>query len=157
LPGAGGVPHAGGALQGAGTLPGADALHGTGALPGAGGAPQAGAVQQESGNPPGPDAAQKCTETQESGTLLESPAMPEDVAFPGSDHKPYPLSTERTTALFAELAPLLKTANTECLNFLDDLYEIPGCEELVSQMEEFNFDQAYAILSAISNNTLRHV
>ena len=43
---------------------------------------------------------------------------------------------------------MLKNRNPECVNTLCDLYAIPGAEELVQQIEDFEFKKALVALAA---------
>jgi len=54
--------------------------------------------------------------------------------------------TDKTeiSILFEKLEPLLKNKSTNCLDFLEELKKIPGTEELIYQIEEFNFKLALA-------------
>ena len=52
------------------------------------------------------------------------------------------MNTEQTLALFSKLQPLLGSNNTDCLDLLDELRAVPGSEELVKQMDEFDFKSA---------------
>ena len=51
--------------------------------------------------------------------------------------------------LLAELEPLLKSGNTECLKMIEPLRAVPGSEELVRQMEDFYFGAAANELSVL--------
>jgi len=44
--------------------------------------------------------------------------------------------------LFGALEPLLDDSNPECLTHVDELLHIPGCEELIKQIEDFEFQLA---------------
>ena len=56
------------------------------------------------------------------------------------------VTAEKLSELLDKLEPLLKTNNTACLNFLDELYAVPGANELVYQIEEYEFKLAAATL-----------
>ena len=58
---------------------------------------------------------------------------------------------ERAVALFAVLEPLLERGSPECLKYINQLRHIPGCKELIEQIEEFNFDIAADILKNVKN------
>jgi len=45
-----------------------------------------------------------------------------------------------------ELRPLLMDNNTKCNKFVDELKTMPGTEELIFHIEEFNFNQALKVL-----------
>jgi len=61
-----------------------------------------------------------------------------------------PLSIEETRKLLEKLEPLLKSGDTECLEFIDSLRLIPGTEKLVMHMEEFDFESAAEVLENLS-------
>jgi len=44
--------------------------------------------------------------------------------------------------LFGTLEPLLDDSNPDCLSYVDELLHIPGCEELIKQIEDFEFQLA---------------
>jgi hypothetical protein len=44
---------------------------------------------------------------------------------------------------------LLEGGNPECLNLIDSLQVMPESEELITQMENFNFDVALKILEKL--------
>ena len=41
--------------------------------------------------------------------------------------------------LFEKLKPLLNSNNSECLDYIDELYRVEGCETLVKQIENYDF------------------
>jgi len=51
--------------------------------------------------------------------------------------------------LLDKLEPLLKGGNPECVEYIDELIKIPGCGQLVQQIEDFDFDNAATTLSII--------
>ncbi|MCL2763059.1 MAG: response regulator [Treponema sp.] len=57
-----------------------------------------------------------------------------------------PLDSAAARELLEKVEPMLKKGNPECLLFIDDLKVIPGSEEMIRQMDDFNFKQALAIL-----------
>jgi HPt (histidine-containing phosphotransfer) domain-containing protein len=59
------------------------------------------------------------------------------------------LDKEKAKELVKEMEPLLKGGNPKCLKFLDDLRRIPGTEELVQQMDDFDFEKATATLAKL--------
>jgi len=60
--------------------------------------------------------------------------------------------TVKIRELFDKLEPLLKNKNTQCMTFLDELRAVQGTEELITQMENYNYKQAYVLLNNIKNN-----
>jgi CheY-like chemotaxis protein len=60
-----------------------------------------------------------------------------------------PLDTDATRELFNKLEPMLHDSNIECVDLISELQRIPGTEELIEQMEDFNFIAAAKILVAL--------
>jgi CheY-like chemotaxis protein len=60
-----------------------------------------------------------------------------------------PLSIEQIKELVDKLEPLLKKRNTECLNLLDDIRNVPEMEELANQMERYDFRLALGTLGQL--------
>jgi CheY-like chemotaxis protein len=56
------------------------------------------------------------------------------------------LGTEEKQVLINKLELLLEGGNPECLSLIDSLRAMPGSEEMIAQMENFNFDEAKKIL-----------
>ncbi|MDR3020497.1 MAG: response regulator, partial [Treponema sp.] len=52
------------------------------------------------------------------------------------------LNTEQLPALFDKIKPMLENINPEVMNLLDDIRVIPGSEELVRQIEDYDFESA---------------
>ena len=59
------------------------------------------------------------------------------------------LSTEQTLALFEKLKPMLDNINPECTSLLNDIYLIPGAEDLAQHIEDYNFESASKTLAAL--------
>jgi len=61
------------------------------------------------------------------------------------DYEDKPVTTEKmldkteVTELFNKLKPLLGSNNLECLNYINELYQVEGSEILVEQMENYDF------------------
>jgi len=55
----------------------------------------------------------------------------------------------KTLEMLDELSLLLKNKDTKCLRFLDEVYAIPGTEELVRQIEGCKFKKALASLDIV--------
>ena len=51
-------------------------------------------------------------------------------------------NVEKIREIIEKLEPMLKNKNPECEDMLDDVHSIPDAEELVLQIEKFNFKQA---------------
>jgi signal transduction histidine kinase/CheY-like chemotaxis protein len=56
--------------------------------------------------------------------------------------------------LLEKLEYLLKRGNPECLNYKDDLYAIQGGEQLIRQMEDYEFESALKTLEKIKERTV---
>jgi len=65
-----------------------------------------------------------------------------------------PLLTEDARVELEKLEPLLKASDMECLEFIDSLHLIPGSENLISYMENFDYEAALEALSDLMK-TLR--
>jgi HPt (histidine-containing phosphotransfer) domain-containing protein len=52
------------------------------------------------------------------------------------------MSTEQTLALFEKLEPMLEKINPKCIDLLDEVRAVSGAEELVRQMENYDFKGA---------------
>jgi len=56
--------------------------------------------------------------------------------------------------LLDELEPLLKDSDPDCLSFVDDLRAIPGSEELIRQIENFDFSLAVETLEELKRKIM---
>jgi CheY-like chemotaxis protein len=63
------------------------------------------------------------------------------------------LETDQRRRLIEELEPRLEEGSPESLNHLDELRRIPGSEELIRQMESFEFDSARESLAELKKKT----
>jgi CheY-like chemotaxis protein len=70
--------------------------------------------------------------------LLEDSAEPK---------QPQILDAEQTMALFEKLEPMLENNNPECVDLLGSVRAVSGAEELVQQMENFNFSAAARLVA----------
>jgi len=59
------------------------------------------------------------------------------------------LNKEQTLELFAKLEPLLESDNTDSVNFIDQLRAVSGAEELVKQIDNFDFKSAVKTLEEL--------
>ena len=66
-----------------------------------------------------------------------------------------PADTEAALKLLDELKPILKRSDAECLMFIDDLRAVPGSSEMITLMENFDFDSAYDELERIAEKLLK--
>ncbi|MDR3011801.1 MAG: transporter substrate-binding domain-containing protein [Chitinispirillales bacterium] len=60
-----------------------------------------------------------------------------------------PMTAEQISALFEKIEPMLKNINPNVVNLLDDLRAIPGMEEFVLQVENYNFESAAQTLAKL--------
>jgi HPt (histidine-containing phosphotransfer) domain-containing protein len=72
--------------------------------------------------------------------LAELTPRVREPAAPAADA--VPLEAEAARELLDKIEPLLKSFNTECLTFADSLRMLPGSEELLRHMENFDFASA---------------
>jgi CheY-like chemotaxis protein len=56
---------------------------------------------------------------------------------------------EKILGILDKLKPLVKSRDTKCLDFINDLYGCPQAEELINQLEGYKFKQALVTLEAI--------
>ena len=59
------------------------------------------------------------------------------------------LNTESARELFGKLEPMLEMGNPKCLELVDSLRLIPGSEELIKQMDDFDFQKALVTLAEL--------
>jgi len=59
------------------------------------------------------------------------------------------LSEEETKNLFQKIKPLLDDNNPDCLDYVEDLKKIPGTQELIKQIEDFDFEKAAKALEKL--------
>jgi len=60
-----------------------------------------------------------------------------------------PLTPEQVTEIIERLEPMLSGYSTDCVNMLDDIRRLPGADELVRCIEDFEFKQAVTELTKI--------
>ena len=71
-------------------------------------------------------------------------------AQPGSG----PLSAGHAPALLEKLEPMLININPECVALLDELRLIPGADDLVRQIEDYDFESAIPTLASLRQELL---
>jgi hypothetical protein len=59
------------------------------------------------------------------------------------------LNGEQASALFEKLATMLANINPECVDLLEELRFVPGTEELVEQIENYDFETAAETLAEL--------
>ena len=52
-------------------------------------------------------------------------------------------------ALINKIEPMLNDNDTDCIDLIDEISVVPGTEELVSHLEDFNFKKALEELKAL--------
>jgi HPt (histidine-containing phosphotransfer) domain-containing protein len=83
---------------------------------------------------------------------LAMPVLPDDDST--AKIKSSPLNKEQIFTLFEKLEPMLIKLNPECLELLDEIIAVPGTEELITRIENFEFENAAGILSELKNQIL---
>ena len=68
-----------------------------------------------------------------------------------ANEKTNSLSKEQTLALFDKLEKLLKDGDVECMDHLDDIRSIQGTEELITQIEKYDFADALKTLDKLNS------
>ena len=61
--------------------------------------------------------------------------------------------TEDDRKLLDKLMTLLESSDSECFEFIDDLRLIPGSEDIIALIEEFDFEAAAKALDKFINNS----
>jgi len=64
------------------------------------------------------------------------------------------LDEKSVSKILDTLDSLLESDNFDCLNYVNDLYSIPGMEKLASQIDSLKFKQARKTLAAIRNDNI---
>ena len=89
-------------------------------------------------------------ETELNAVLAELESMVHKSILPNSTEEM--LDTAAARKLLEELEPILKDNDPECLTFVEGLRLIPGSEELIRQMENFDFKLAMESLVELRSN-----
>ena len=71
------------------------------------------------------------------------------LAVPEPQEQAEPLSGEQIRELFNELEALLESRNTECMSLVDKIRAIPEAEELIWQIEDFDYEAALITLNKL--------
>jgi len=58
-------------------------------------------------------------------------------------------NSDECNEIIAQLEPILSKQSTECMNMLDDIRRIPGADDLVKYVEDFEFKKAILELAAL--------
>ena len=61
-------------------------------------------------------------------------------------------SPEEVNELFNQLEPLLITKSPKCLDYINDLHDVPGAEELASLIQTYDFRPALQVLTKLKEN-----
>ena len=80
--------------------------------------------------------------------VLEEFSLTQDDADEPSHSEP-PLSPEETAELVEQMEPLLRSGNPECLKYINRIRAMPGSEQLIRQIKDFDFEAALSTLSEI--------
>ena len=72
-----------------------------------------------------------------------------------SRKKPEPLNARQALALLEKLEPMLENINPECVDLLDELLAVPGAEDLVKQIDNFDFKSAAKTLAELKEKLKR--
>ena len=67
------------------------------------------------------------------------------------DTRPKDFDPQRARELLEKLEPLLKSRNAKCLSMVNDIRRLPGSDELVNQLEAFDFKPALLTISKLKN------
>ncbi|MDR2532550.1 MAG: response regulator [Oscillospiraceae bacterium] len=59
------------------------------------------------------------------------------------------LDAGKIRALFEKLEPMLENINPQCVDLLDEIRAVPGAEELVQQIENYDFEAAAVTLTGL--------
>jgi len=60
-----------------------------------------------------------------------------------------PLDESAARELIEKLEPLLEQGNLSCLEFIGDLQRVPGSEDLIRQIEDYEFEKALILLAEL--------
>jgi len=82
----------------------------------------------------------------------ELSALPENQS--DSSQTDETLDSQSARELFDKLEPMLKMGSPECLKLTGDLRRIPGSEELIRVIDDFNFDAALNALVELKNGVV---
>jgi signal transduction histidine kinase/CheY-like chemotaxis protein len=62
------------------------------------------------------------------------------------------IDAEKAWTLFERLEPMLENINPECVNLLNEIRAVPGTEELVRQIENYDFESASKTLAGLTKS-----
>jgi CheY-like chemotaxis protein len=65
------------------------------------------------------------------------------------------VSTEQIKELFDKLEEMLENSNPQCMDLIDDLQGIEGAEELIQQLENFDFENAIDTFKKLKEKTVK--
>ncbi|MCL1794378.1 MAG: ATP-binding protein [Oscillospiraceae bacterium] len=102
----------------------------------------------ENGNADGRE-CMKALEYELKSVLDEFAPLYED---PAGQAVPKTLDLDQVRRLFAKLKPMLENINPECANLLNEIRAIPKTENLVRQIEDYDFESAAYTLAKLSKD-----
>jgi HPt (histidine-containing phosphotransfer) domain-containing protein len=103
---------------------------------------------KEGSNQVAPQQMQKL-EMELDAVLLELKPLAEELALKEETPTVSLYNTEYSRKLLDELLPVLESGNAKCYEFLDELRHVPGSEELIEQITDFDLRSAVITLNKI--------
>jgi len=67
-----------------------------------------------------------------------------------AQEKPEPKNAKQAQELFERLTPLLESYDSRCVGLLDEIRAIPGSDELIMQIEDYEFESAIQTLRVMA-------
>jgi len=94
----------------------------------------------------------KKLETELKMVLEELEPLLEEAAAQTEEKQGSALEPEKVKELLEKLEPLLNEGNLRSLDYIDDLRAVAGSEELIRQIEDFNFEPAIAAFAELKKS-----
>ena len=91
----------------------------------------------------------KIFETELNAALAQLAVEFEAITRKKADEPKEWLDVKSTLELFAKLEHELKKGDPGCILFIDDLGRVPGSEQLIQEVEDFDFDKALLSLTEL--------
>ncbi|MCL2096844.1 MAG: hypothetical protein FWH10_08085, partial [Oscillospiraceae bacterium] len=95
------------------------------------------------------DSKMKLLKTELAAVLKELAPLLDENHSPASQTSAEPLSAGAALELFNKLEPMLENINPESADLLGEISAVPGTEELVSRIEDYDFEAAGRILAEL--------